>query len=524
MRIFVQPPARRPSRVQADDALILVGNTWNDYGYRTLYAAYRQLGQSFHEIGNVKVLSRTQKIGEVPLPHGELPGGSLPDDYISLGNSIDYYERLIEMGPEYALEVLAALKDATRDEKLRSSFSDVDAYRVSLNRDRSDAETFYQEARNTVESGGPLPQEDGFEFTFAPGSNGDLIRFEFGSGQAGGFDDPGPSRRMVVLVGANGVGKTRLLAQIARVAYAAPRDRDELREEGAIDGSPAFPSIVAVSYSSFDDFDPPRLTGDDPAQVARQLREGTGRYTYCGIRDIAAKFENPDEPSRLLSPDQLATLFAERIEAVRALNRWPMLTRALLPVLSEPSFPLGFDRGSVPPRFVLDHFLGDDPRRAFGPLSSGHKIAVHLLASLAATLNRRGLALIDEPETHLHPPLLAALMTGLRNILDTLQSYSIVATHSPVVAQETLSSQVLIIGNGGAARTTRRPDIETFGENTGTLTREIFGLHPDAADYTKVLDQMVATYGSIEAVEAHLGASLSGQALAYVSSAIARRS
>jgi predicted ATP-binding protein involved in virulence len=138
------------------------------------------------------------------------------------------------------------------------------------------------------------------------------------------------------------------------------------------------------------------------------------------------------------------------------------------------------------------------------------------------TLNRRGLALIDEPETHLHPPLLAALMAGVRRLLDDLQAYAIVATHSPVVAQENLASQVKIISGGREGVFVRDVPIQTFGENVGTLTREIFGLHTKATDYRAVLEQMANDLGSAEAIERRLGQPLSSQALAHVLATLGR--
>ncbi|MBW6100166.1 ATP-binding protein [Escherichia coli] len=56
-------------------------------------------------------------------------------------------------------------------------------------------------------------------------------------------------------------------------------------------------------------------------------------------------------------------------------------------------------------------------------------------------MKKRCLVLFDEPETHLHPPLLAVLMSALRIVLNEVDAFAIVATHSPVVVQETLSKK-----------------------------------------------------------------------------------
>lgn len=49
---------------------------------------------------------------------------------------------------------------------------------------------------------------------------------------------------------------------------------------------------------------------------------------------------------------------------------------------------------------------------------------------------RKTLVLIDEPESHLHPPLLSAFIRALSDLLLDRNGLSIIATHSPVVLQE----------------------------------------------------------------------------------------
>lgn len=43
---------------------------------------------------------------------------------------------------------------------------------------------------------------------------------------------------------------------------------------------------------------------------------------------------------------------------------------------------------------------------------------------------------MDEPEEHLHPPLVAAFIRALSNLLTYRNGVGIVATHSPVIVQE----------------------------------------------------------------------------------------
>ena len=84
------------------------------------------------------------------------------------------------------------------------------------------------------------------------------------------------------------------------------------------------------------------------------------------------------------------------------------------------------------------------------------------------------MVIINEPETHLHPPLLASFMRALSHLLINRNGVALISTHSPVVLQEIPSSCVNIMDNIASIYVMHKPKIETFGENVGTLTREVF--------------------------------------------------
>lgn len=57
------------------------------------------------------------------------------------------------------------------------------------------------------------------------------------------------------------------------------------------------------------------------------------------------------------------------------------------------------------------------------------------------------LLLFDEPETHLHPNMIFKLVKSLYKILETEESYAIIATHSPIIIQQVPSKNILIFEN-----------------------------------------------------------------------------
>jgi hypothetical protein len=65
----------------------------------------------------------------------------------------------------------------------------------------------------------------------------------------------------------------------------------------------------------------------------------------------------------------------------------------------------------------------------------------------------------------------SCLMHAVRIVLEEKNAFAIVATHSPVVLQETLARHVRIVRRIGDSFEVLTPDMETFGENVGIRSR-----------------------------------------------------
>uniref|UniRef100_UPI0012F652EF AAA family ATPase n=1 Tax=Rhodococcus sp. R1101 TaxID=1170698 RepID=UPI0012F652EF len=135
----------------------------------------------------------------------------------------------------------------------------------------------------------------------------------------------------------------------------------------------------------------------------------------------------------------------------------------------------------------------------------------------------RSLILIDEPESHLHPSLLSALMKALSAVLEQYDSYAIIATHSPVVLQEIPRKYVRILKRFGAQTRVDEPLEETFGENIGILTASAFNLDSSQSDYHSVLEKLASTY-TLDEIEELFDGEMSVQARAYVRAIIRQAS
>lgn len=122
--------------------------------------------------------------------------------------------------------------------------------------------------------------------------------------------------------------------------------------------------------------------------------------------------------------------------------------------------------------------------------STGYKFFLHSLTHIVAYIEDNCMILFDEPENHIHPPMLSFMMTILRTILTRKKSVMLVATHSPVVIQETFSSNVFIVRNNDNMHNIKHPQIETYGANIAEITREVFDLTTDITQYYNVFDNL----------------------------------
>ena len=155
-------------------------------------------------------------------------------------------------------------------------------------------------------------------------------------------------------------------------------------------------------------------------------------------------------------------------------------------------------------------------KESFAKLSSGHKIIVLTVTKLVELTVEKSLIILDEPESHLHPPLLSSFIRSISVLMIQMNAVAIIATHSPVVIQEVPKKCVWKISRNGEVTNIERVEVETFGENVGLLTNEIFGLEVTSAGFYKMLQVVVEESDSYEDAKEKFGGELGGEAMAIL--------
>jgi len=545
MHITVIAPGRNEPR-SFQTKFVLKKDYFNDYGFQTRYDLYREIspdGENRFLIGTVKILRRGQTAQD-GLPVTDDIDGPLTDEYCSVGVSLDYYERLNTLDSDERDRLLATLRDVVSEPDLVGDFKDEPGWTTSLFRGNDKWETFLADAGTLYRGNYETLAGPEQRFSFYLRQSDEQIDFALGAPLPDFYG--GPYRRtplskeryvlperILVLVGRNGSGKSTILADLAHVAFATPeeRSRKKTRRKGRLEPNGiGFFRIITISYSAFDSFTLPGLSDADFAQIATDVTKGEGRFIYCGLRDIAAEAKHDSDlaadgtaarqddrrsTTMLKSVDQLADEFERLIINVQASERKvELLSAAMEALVADPSF-TGLELEDA-----LDPLKA---RRIFLGWSTGHKIVMHVVLSLVAHVSRNSLVLFDEPETHLHPPLTAALMHSVRLILTEVNACCVVSTHSPVVLQETLARHVRFVERKGDQVEIKSAVRETFGENVGLLTYEAFGLTAASTDFHEALDLLVRSNEDIEEIEKLFTNGLSSQARAYVLSELAAK-
>lgn len=285
-----------------------------------------------------------------------------------------------------------------------------------------------------------------------------------------------PPTNIHVIIGRNNVGKTYFIKNFIRAVY-KPDERESVgtlrssnSETGRLVGSSrqqAFANILCVSFSPFDDYG--------------EIREMTSKrkvmpFTYIGLTSDNLYETLKNNFVKSLTNCQKSERKLELLEqALNILETDPIFERSNIKALLEKQSDSTYDNNK------------NDVENAFKRLSSGHQVIMLTLVQLIDCITERSLVILDEPENHLHPPLLATFIRALSELLIDRNGVALIATHSPVILQEVPKSCVWKINRNGYEVKAERLEIESFGATIGALTREVFGLEVRQSGFHKML-------------------------------------
>jgi ABC-type multidrug transport system ATPase subunit len=474
------------------DTAYLTRDNWDDWKkYETQFSliVFDSEGNR-HEPGKVKIGQRGLKEapasediqpGEKRIPLLEQTFEALDERYISLGQDENYYEVLRGLPGDLGIKIFQDLRDAAFNTALLDSFATEPVVGESLMRFVS--REALRNRLHQIARGNPALTKFHFAYRLPKRSQyGEPVELSFSV-------EPGslPPTNIHVLIGRNGVGKTQFLKVFTKAILGTEKKEGEDLGEITFGKTPLFTpenpleaprlsGLVAVSFSAFDGFELP-----EEQEIRSGMRANLVGYE-SDRQSTGAKTEEAKPGSAFTQ------VFCRSLEACRKGPRRDRLKAALEVLSSDPLF------AEAAPADLLDASDADWEKKAaelFGNLSSGHSIILLTITRLVELVDEKTLVLLDEPEGHLHPPLLSAFVRALSQLLSQRNGVAVISTHSPVILQEVPKSCVWKMNRAGNIVTADRPAIETFGENVGTLTREIFRLEVTSSGFHNLLDREV---------------------------------
>lgn len=438
--------------------IYLISDNWDDYLFRTSFIMhYIDKNKNLMEIGPLRIANivESENVKKMEGYKTSLPSSLTSENlmnYISLG-SVDYYENIKEyLAKDEREGVFKKLNDIAFNLELFNTYKDKDVVKTSFLRE-SNLYTVKNQL-NRIANGGAMLTDYDFDvylesatlnFTVSPES---LL-----------------PTNVHALIGNNGTGKSHIMRSIVKnynelLKIKSEEDFDSLvkEEEGV------FESILYLSFSPFDDISE---LYDLKEEMEEKLR----------VVSLLSKSRNVSKINKLM--EELKSNIEEIMGSKNKKDDWET-------ILDE----LSFDREIKKMKNQL--FSKDQSSVKYEKLSSGQKILLISLSSIILNIQEKTLILIDEPETYLHPPLVAAYIRIITNISLKYNGVSILATHSPIVIQEIQKDCIYITTREeeGTLKV-KRPKHQTFGENIGALTDEVFGIELRSSGFYNFLEKLV---------------------------------
>ncbi len=511
--------------------IYLIEDNWDDwFQYTTMYTLYYVDSKNKqHKIGSVKIGQYTKlkdtKRPNLPMNFEELD----PQEYFSLGQDVSYYSNLNSFGDDIRYGILNALNDMAFKPFIYEKAKHENITVNSLMRNVRHTSIVGQYWRLANGNARLTPYKFSYTGPNFKNYNRTSLSFEV-------KPKSNPPTNIHVLIGRNAVGKTFMINNMITSLVIKNPNKNKVgffsSDSDEIDSENLFANLVSVSFSAFDP--------NEPLPERRNKKDGIP-YSYIGLKKTKKQKETKALPPK--SPENLRFDFARSLHSIKSSSKTTRWLRAVDMLSADPIFKESDVASILSPISQEEYDLYEESieksknpnkevnienevikKRAkafFHKLSSGHKIVLLTLTRLVETVEERTLVLLDEPESHLHPPLLSAFTRALSDLLVSRNAVAIIATHSPVIVQEVPKSCVWKLRRSGVYLQYFRSEIETFGENIGALTREIFELEVTYSGYYKMIKDAVDDIGDYEGVLDHFNHEIGMEARGLIRALIA---
>lgn len=446
--------------------------TWNDFSYRTLFRVnLLDKKNSIVDLGLIKIGFVGQDEEKTTYDAvGNKVFKKLDDSFFSLSDDPEFYKNLYSLGEASCKEILNALNCVVVSEKAMLIAKKERVFQRSLLRDLN-INTIEGQFKRIVNGDKALVE---FDFSFIRKNH------KYSDMELNFAVDPFslPPSNIHALIGRNGLGKTTLLNEMFKSLNSNVKAGNAYFEDEYGDrvGDDFFSTVISVSFSAFDPF--------RPIQEQTDPEKGACFY-YIGLKQDAA-YANLDLTRHL---KRLHQNYAESVfRCCYDSSKRKVWLEAISDLESDTNF------ADLNLKEIADYptdEMESECIKRMSKMSSGHVVVFMAISRLVEVVQDKTLILFDEPESHLHPPLLSAFVRALSKLLAKRNGVAIMATHSPVLVQEIPKRCCWVLTRFGEETDFVRPSIETFAENVGKITKEVFKLEMEQSGFHKLLKDKV---------------------------------
>lgn len=472
------------------NAIILYIDNWDDYHYKTTFnGVYVDSKGKKTDLGTIKIAKSKMSRGDRTIDTIPTEFDMIPSDYFSLWQSADSYQLVKTLEDELNENIFAALNDVAYDLNLFHQYAEESVMKYSLLRDVSKFMCEKQFHRITRGEAKLTP----YRFDYIVRQNDDIFcdfKLSFTV-----IPESFPPTNIHVLIGRNGTGKTKLIKQmISGICDEEFQKKCFLYpDENDFENSEHFESVLCVAFSPFDDF-----------SELDKYKQSSIKYNYIGVKKEYDSEGYEDGFGEISLLDDIKKQFIESFkncisnktkshdwnETIKILESDPMFAKY---DIGQFLYDKNYKKG--------DYYTSIKPiETVFENLSSGHKVVLSIITRCIDKLAEKTILFIDEPENHLHPPLIASMIRSISRLLIKRNGVAIISTHSPIVLQEVPKSCVWLLNREGDFMQGHRPSIETFGANVGSLINEVFGYEVKNSGFQRMIKEAVIQNESYEEV------------------------
>lgn len=290
-----------------------------------------------------------------------------------------------------------------------------------------------------------------------------------------GGDDLVP-RRINVLIGKNGLGKSQVLKTFCRAALGYKDENVTFKDYETGSDRPMISRILAVATpgETRNTFPPERRKTQKLYYRRLQLtRSGRSKLS----NSIGASLVQLVRKREFIGDSERWDIFIDSLNKALPVDTivMPSTDGGYIPILD-----LARASGEQDSLDVWSNVdLGADPKVRVGkgtfPLSSGQLTFFKFSLLCSLYIENGSFVLMDEPETHMHPNMISDFVDLLDTLLEKTGSQAILATHSAYFVREIPRQQVFIFQKDEEQSINiLQPRLSTFGATLDSISQFIF--------------------------------------------------